>query len=407
MTSARLLGAALTTLLLATLILGATLLPATPTTAAARAPEVYRVPASATQVEIVGRGYGHGHGMSQYGAQGAALQGRNHRQIVQFYYPGTTWGAAGGTVRVLLTADTTRDVVVTARRGLRVKSLGKQKTWQVWRSHPGARHWRIVPRAGGTTQVSYKNAARQWRVFRTFRGDAEFAAAGQPIALRLPSGKVVRYRGKLRSTRGDTVNVLPFDSYLKGVVPTEVFPSWHPQALRAQAVAARTYAARERADAPAGRHWQICDTTRCQVYGGHSAEVASTNAAVDATRGQVLLHGGRPAFTQFSASSGGWTSRGSAPYLPAQADPYDGWSGNRYHRWTRTYGVAAFEEEWPELGELQAIVLDGRDGNGEWNGRVDRVVLDGSAQDVRLSGEDFRFLLGPLPSDWFTIAKVR
>ena len=80
------------------------------------------------------------------------------------------------------------------------------------------------------------------------------------------------------------------------------------------------------------RVYQICDTTSCQVYGGFSAEYASTNTAIDATGCQVRLDAaGQPAFTQFSSSNGGWTAAGSQPYLVAQEDPYDGWSGNPQH----------------------------------------------------------------------------
>ena len=102
--------------------------------------------------------------------------------------------------------------------------------------------------------------------------------------------------------------------------------SWQPAALRAQAIAARTYAAFEVADST-NPVYQLCDTTSCQVYGGKSAEVASTNAATTATAGQIRTFHGAPAFTQFSASNGGWMSAGSQPYLAAKQDPFDPWSG--------------------------------------------------------------------------------
>ena len=100
--------------------------------------------------------------------------------------------------------------------------------------------------------------------------------------------------------------------------------------MRAQAVAARTYAAYERQELTG----PLCDTTSCQVYGGYSAEHPASNDAVAATAHLTLMHRGAPAFTQFSSSSGGWTSAGSKPYLPAKADPYDGWAGNPVHSWS-------------------------------------------------------------------------
>ena len=111
-------------------------------------------------------------------------------------------------------------------------------------------------------------------------GDAQFSAGGRPITLVTPGGRVA-YRGILRSATPsdlepgavdrDTVNVVPLDDYVRGVVPQEVPAQWPTQTVRSQAVAARTYAAHEAA-APADRHYQLCDTAHCQVYGGFSAE---------------------------------------------------------------------------------------------------------------------------------------
>ena len=127
------------------------------------------------------------------------------------------------------------------------------------------------------------------------------------------------------STSRVTVNSVTLDNYVKGVVPAEMPASWSPEAVQAQAVAARTYAWWSRAQFP-DRYYQICDTTSCQVYKGYGGEHPAANTAVDATRGQILTYGGEPAFTQFSASSGGRTSAGGVPYLPSKGDPYDAWT---------------------------------------------------------------------------------
>ncbi len=139
---------------------------------------------------------------------------------------------------------------------------------------------------------------------------------------------MVTYRGTLqsRSLPGSparhrvTVNRVSLDDYVRGVIPREMPASWRPAALRAQAIAARTYAAFEVADST-NPVYQLCDTTSCQVYGGKSAEFASTNAATTATAGQIRTFHGAPAFTQFSASNGGWMSAGSQPYLAASRTP--------------------------------------------------------------------------------------
>ena len=353
-------------------------------------------------ITVDGRGYGHGHGMSQYGAEGAARQGLSHRQILEFYYPGTQQGSVGGKVKVLVTADTSKDVVVAARDGLSLTRLSSGKDWDLSRVRPTAKKWRIKPVSGDRSEVAYKGS--RWRVWKTFPGGAQFDAGKLPVKLFLPKRRSVEYRGVLRSAARDTVNILRLDHYLRGVVPLEVPASWNPEAVRAQAVAARTYAAFERAH-PLAEHYQICDTTACQVYGGYSAEHPDSNEAIAATRKEVRTYDGEPAFTQFSSSNGGWTSAGSVPYLVAQEDPYDGWSGNPNHTWSRTISDATIEQAWPAIGNLESVDLSDRDGNGEWGGRVVTVTLTGDKGTKTMSGSDFRSGLA-LRSEWINLTVV-
>jgi SpoIID/LytB domain protein len=363
--------------------------------APAHAGNDWTIPSSAT-IRITGHGYGHGHGMSQHGAQGAALQGLTHQQIADFYYPGTTWGAANGRVSVLVSADTSPDVEVLARPGLRLRALGSGAVFDLAGDKPGATRWRLTPGSGGKVTVKYLKSG--WKKLRSVTGDAELFAAGGPTTLVLPGGRQVAYRGALRATKGDTVNLLSLEKYLRGVVPLEMPVSWEPEALAAQAVAARTYAANGRAH-PIASHYQLCDTTSCQVYGGASAEDAASTAGIKASKGEVLLYDGAPAFTQFSASNGGWTSAGSAPYLVAMQDPYDAWSGNPNTSWSVTVTDKAIEKRFPAIGDLTRIQFTKRTGNGEWGGRVVKVKLTGSAGTKTISGEDLRFALG-LRSEW-------
>jgi len=354
---------------------------------------------------LQGKGWGHGHGMSQYGAQGAALQGRNHRQILRFYYPGTRWGREGGKVRVLISADTTADVVVRDRAGLKVRSLGNGMTVDLRKARPAARAWRITAVSPTRSLVSWKGRSGGWQRLRTVKGDAQFQATG-PITLVTPSGSVA-YRGALRSatvTPGrkarDTVNVVSLENYLRGVVPAEVIASsWRSAALRAQSVAARTYAAYERRH-PLARHYQLCDTAQCQVYTGTANEHPRTDAAIKRTRAAVLTHRGRPAFTQFSSSNGGWTSAGAFPYLSAKKDPYDATPSNPNHTWRHVVRTTAIEAAWPALGDFRRITVLRRDGHGAWGGRVERVRVVGSRGSTTVSGDTFRSYLG-LKSNWF------
>ncbi len=370
----------------------------------------YYVPVTGTLV-LHGHGYGHGHGMSQYGAQGAALAGRSYREILRFYYPHTALERQDGHIRVLLTADTSSDVTVLPTRGLLVRDGADRSAWRL-PTDPRIDMWRLTPTPANATRTSVQlhngSGWHRWKVphRKTFAGAAQFEA-GAAIRLVLPGGSTPSYRGALRSAVPypgakvrDTVNVLDLDAYVRGVIAREMPASWAPAALRSQAVAARTYASYlQRANA--GRYYQICDTTACQVYGGVSAETASTNSAVKATAGRILMFDGRPALTQFSASSGGWTSAGDKPYLPAKKDRYDRWDGNSVHSWVERISTASLESRYPELGRLQAVRVTSRDGNGQWGGRIRQLVLEGSRSTVALSGDDLRSAYG-LRSSWFT-----
>jgi len=343
-------------------------------------------------VTFSGHGWGHGHGLSQYGAKSRAQAGQDHGQILGFYYPGTETGTARGRIRVLVTADTTRDVVVLDRPGLTVHSLGNGKTW---RPRVEAKKWRIRSAPGGRSAISYRTG--RWHAWRTVPGDAELGARGKPLTLVTPSGRVA-YRGVLRSAtpvdggrERDTVNVLRLDGYLKGVVPQEVPAQWPAEAVRAQAVAARTYAAYERADVPASRWFDVWDTTRSQVYGGFSAEQPESNDAVAATAGDVRTWQGDLAFTQFARSNGGFTAQGQVhgedvPYLPARKDEFD----TQDDDWSATFTADEITQHWTGLGDLESVTVE-RDANGAW---ADTVTVNGSESSVTVAGERFMSFLG-------------
>jgi SpoIID/LytB domain protein len=371
--------------------------------------EVNQSYAVARTVMLSGHGFGHGHGMSQYGAQGAAKQGLTYKQIIDFYYPSTSWSQVTGKVRVLISADTSSDVVVAAMPGLRLTDIGAGKTYTL-PSPRGVKRWRVAVGTGNKSVVDYLTGSwHRWRPGgrAALVGDGQFGAPG-PMTLFTPSGART-YRGALRwasPVKGgrarDTVNVLSMDDYVRGVIPREMPASWQPEAVKAQAVAARTYATWSRGQFPT-RYYQICDTSYCQVYGGAGAEDPRSNAAVTATANQILTYDGQPAFTQFSSSSGGWTSAGSVPYLAAKADPYDDYDGNPVHAWTTELGAAKIERAYPAVGTLQGIQVTRRDGNGDWKGRVWTLVLQGSKNDVTVSGDEFRARFG-LRSSWFTVS---
>jgi SpoIID/LytB domain protein len=390
--------------ILAGLLTGAVLLvPSAPATAAPSDPSV-SLEGKAT-LTIAGHGWGHGHGMSQWGAQGAALQGLRYDEILAFYYPGTTLASQTGKIRVLISEDTDNNTTVRATRGLRLTDTGRGKTWTLPTSKR-PRAWRLRTVTHGTA-VYYKTAT--WHRYRpggraVLTGDGQFKSSTGLLTLRLPDGDRV-YRGALRFSHRDTVNVLSLERYLRGVVPAEAYTSWKPAALQAQAVAARTYAARARADY-AKSYYHLCDTSRCQVYRGYGEEVASTNAAIDATAGRILSYDGKPAFAQFSASSGGWTSTGDAPYLTAHPDPYDlSAPGNTNVNWSKTVPLGPLQKAG-QLGPLRSVQVVDRDGSATYpnDGWVLSIVLtDTTGKTATISGGDLKSLYG-LKSAYFSLS---
>ena len=180
------------------------------------------------QVTITTVGWGHGKGLSQYGARNRAEAGQRWKQIVRNYYPHTKWGTASGKIRIQITADTSRDVVVLPRSGLKARSLGAKRTWKLPAKIRGekVRAWKIRPAGRHRSEIAFRTGS--WQTWRRAKGDAQFMAGGRPIVLKTPAGRA-SYRGALRSVSmnasgrdRDTVNVLPLDAYLRGVVPREV-----------------------------------------------------------------------------------------------------------------------------------------------------------------------------------------
>ncbi|GAB7006054.1 hypothetical protein JCM18899A_35270 [Nocardioides sp. AN3] len=366
------------------------------------------VPAGGS-LSLTGHGFGHGRGMSQYGAEGAARQGLSSSQILGFYYPSTSLARVGGAISVRISADTTADTVVAASSGLGVRVVGQpSQTWSVSALQRAATRWRLKPISATRTALASLVPGHGWTRAKVLTGTTEFFAGAAPITLYVPGGSAV-YRGAVRNAPGpgggldrDTVNVLGLEDYVRGVVAREMPSSWSAAALQAQAVAARTYAAYERAHAPTGRPYQTCDSTACQVYGGVGAQTRATDAAVAATAGQTLTYAGKPAFTQFSSSDGGWTVRGSIAYQAAKADPYDAWAGNHVHDWTVKVAATKIQAAWPAIGTLTGVQVLSRDGNGDWGGRINTLRLTGSKGSMTVDGTDFRMRLG-LRSTWFKI----
>ena len=394
---------AVTVLISATaLVVGAALAPS-------QAAEYYPAPASGSYT-VDGRGFGHGHGLSQYGTQGAAMSGLNVHQILSFYYPGTYQKRIGNPdIRVQLTATAGGDMRVDSTTGLEmsIRDAGSG----VSRSGPDG-SYRVV--TSGSKQSILRWDGAGWAPF-SLGGNGSYDG---PLEFETSDGVTVWANGTARNYRGwlsvvptspassVAVNHVSMEDYLLGVVPRESPPSFLPAALQAQAVAARSYAWWD-VQTPSSTAWDICDTTACQVYGGRkyttagaawkSEEYTSTTVAVQSTAEIALYYGDKPAFTQFSSSNGGMASAGSQPYLAAFDDPYDGIPAeNKNHTWTATLSVASLQASYPSIGHFTGLRVLSREGRGAWGGYINSVEVLGTQGTVTVNAPRFG-----LKSSWW------
>ncbi|MDF2500204.1 MAG: SpoIID/LytB domain protein [Anaerosporomusa subterranea] len=233
-----------------------------------------------------------------------------------------------------------------------------------------------------------------------------------------------RYRGviEVRQQAGDNtltaINILPMEAYLYGVIPKEISPSWPMEAIRAQAVAARSYAF-----AGVGKHqgqgFDVCPTVHCQVYGGRDSEAARSNQAVDETRGMMATYQGSVITAFFHSSSGGHTENSENvwgtpfPYLRGVRDfdqdsPRFVWDRRisiaQLTELLRTAGLLVGEVTGIELSPLthQPVIAADRGVSG----RVKTIKITGTAGRVQLSGAKFSSLLS-LPSTLFDVSIAR
>jgi hypothetical protein len=381
-------------------------------------------------VELVRRGLGHGRGMSQWGAVGYAVgHGWSYTQILGHYYRGTTAGGVGNDLMtVQMSKFNDRDTIVQQEKGRAlVDGVGGE--------HGAVR----VTRSGGLFAVETgPSCAGPWTPTGVVLGAVRIRpAAGWtddrtdmlqlcesgPVQNRWVRGDVVARNADGATGASDriTINELPMESYLKGVVPRESPASWGAlgggrgqQALMAQAVAARSYSFVNDTPGPA----KACDTTACQVYGGRALqpaggafvdlEAASTNRAVDDTAGQVRLRNGAVDRTEYSASTGGWTSRvEDGNKYGAVEDLGDGYCEpgvvcNPLHETKVSVPVATIEAKYG-LGTLERVVVVERNGLGAQGGRVTklRFVFSGGSRDF--AGEEaVRGAMG-VGSSWFEV----
>lgn len=288
-------------------------------------------PASATVdtlFSLVGHGWGHGIGMSQWGAYGYARHGYGYQDIIKHYYTGVTIGTipnscirvllskGQGTVRV--TSASPYVLLIGTAKATVAANLTSTVTWAGGKYHvtAGPKKW------VSSSLVTFDHGQRPLYLFN----------ANQ-------NGHIGHYRGALHLSHYTdgfmVVDVLDLQAYVMGILPYEISPAWPIEAQKAQAVAARSYGA-----VHLGSHgpYDVTCTTTSQVYNGWDGEQPLSDQAVRTTYGIVPLYAKSPIWAYFFDCSGGHTENienvwqtTPVPYLKGVVDPYDYYA--RLHTW--------------------------------------------------------------------------
>jgi SpoIID/LytB domain protein len=381
--------------------------------------------ANDASLTFLGHGWGHGRGMGQYGALGYAIDhGWGYGQILSHYYGGTHLAGDAGnpTIGVEITRLGNVDSIDTIVTGPALSLNGVAAPAQALLIQ------RDAANPAGFQVLAGPGCAGPWTLWTagqgsglTVRTSADPGVTSNLLHL-CEVGRTTSYRGAIRVVNASggngkaTVNDVTSEDYLRSVVPSESSASWANlgngiEALKAQAVAARSYAL---ASAPRPSGALTCDTTACQVYAGASiqlqsgtvtsVEQASTDQAVAQTSGQVMRFdsNGYVARTEFSSSTGGYTAGGT---FPAVIDDGDSTSRNPNSTWAVTVSQSAVSAALG-TGTIASIAVTARNGLGAEGGRVQTlVVVNTSGQTFSFTGGQVRSALG-LKSDWFSVSGV-
>lgn len=339
-----------------------------------------------SQWQINGGGFGHGVGMSQYGACGMAAGGSSYSQILSHYYEGASVSsvAEANDLRVLLRTSSTFTLVTggtTVFNG----------TWTL-----PANSRVVATNVGGQVRLSGAISATVNAVFADM--------GGTPLRVSPPGNRF--NRGTLVVTPSAsqlraTIVGLTTNEFLRGL--GEVPSSWPAEALKAQAIAGRTIAQTKATRAGRWDSSYDLNTQLDGVYIGHDkehgAQGSSWTAAVDATNGKALTDGGALILAVYSSSSGGFTENSekvwysTLPYLRGVADPGDSGCNNPNYGWTKTLSGTAMGQKLA-MGPVTAITI----GSGAGvSGRLDKVDVsftDSGGTTRTFTGAQLRSKLG-------------
>lgn len=404
-------------------------------------------------ITIRGHGNGHGRGMSQYGAYGWATGWSGQapigwEAILDFYY-----GGGGRTLSQFTSADsrflpegvmTTR---LTAHDGRQTAVVSDTPTLS-WVGVSGG-HSSMIARPVGrnrydvfaSSAVSCGSASGTPSGFTLIAsgatGPIEFTTANSQLPTAATPSDLVGvcepstsstparirfYRGTIRATNDAvgayrTVNRVATESYVRGVVPRESPASWADSAggaginaLRAQAVAARSYALSESRYSFA----KTCDSQDCQVYGGAALRnVGSTTTtiledirsdrAISDTANYIMRNSnGSITRTEYTSSNGGRTAGGT---FPVKTDPGDIAGNAVFQSWTRVFSATDIQKKYPSIGVFLNATSEHDNLGGDWGGYTTKVVISGTAGTVTRTAWQFRTDFS-LPAPWYVVSNI-
>ncbi|MDD3851798.1 MAG: SpoIID/LytB domain-containing protein [Firmicutes bacterium] len=292
----------------------------------------------------------------------------------------------------------------------RYKSTGEmeKQNGELWEKLNGAYDVYPIDPSGDRLQINDDSG----KVLFMFEDGGTFLSS-RPIDGSYINVDGKRFRGYVEFRRHNggnitVVNTLPLQQYLYGVVPREVSPDWHMEVLKAQAVAARNFAA-----VNLNKHgdfgFDVCSGTDCQVYGGLDSESQSTSIAVDETARQMIYYKGSPITAFFHASSGGHTENSenvwsiSLPYIKAVDDSFD--AGSPHDSWQRVYTSGQINSILAEHGINIGSIKDIKVDSYTPTGRSLALTIQGSRGSTVLEKERSRAIFGynDLKSTLFTV----
>lgn len=375
---------------------------------------------SAASYLISGRGFGHGVGLSQWGARGMALQNFNYQDIIKYYYTGTSvqaYPSSNATVRVGIWLGQPKATITTTD----AYQIIDKTTQTVLASGQAGDIWQIQASSNGLEAIALNNVFLQPIKAQSVLFQA---LANSKFTL---TDKQTTYRGSLQvnsNLKGtlDVINFVNMEDYLYGVVAKESPTDWPLEALKAQAVVARSYAL-YKVQNRVSQSFDLYDSTTSQVYAGVNGEKPEALQAVMSTAGQVATYNGQVIEALFYANSGGYTENNEnywkgvapVPYLRAVADPYSGYQADPLQSRFGVWWQQIFSRETIEtafnansnnyIGSLISLEVIEKYPSG----RPAVIKIIGTAATKNLTRTEFMNILDPkniyFKSSWFEIKK--